>query len=125
MNGVFSTASLERLMTKIVEVRVADVAVSFSQDFDGSVEYIIDDTTATTVDVIYQFVPDALVNTFDVPEVPEQYHDCIVNYVVACERAGGDINTQGAASVDFQLFLEEVRSIIPATRRTKFTHFYN
>jgi hypothetical protein len=43
-------------------------------------------------------------------------HDLITHYVVACERCGGDPETQGTSSADFQLFNEGLREILRETR---------
>lgn len=114
-DGTFNVTSLARECLRITEVRAADSSVDYWQDVPGSGEFSCD-TEAGSVDVIYRFVPKPLENTIDVPELPGHLHDMIVHYVVACERCGGDPDTQDTASADFSLFNTCLAKIQPASR---------
>lgn len=114
-NDTFNVSDLARHCVRVTEVRAGGSSVDYWQDVPGSGEFTCD-TDADSVDVVYRFVPKPLENTIDVPELPGHLHDMIVHYVVACERCGGDPDTQGTASADFQMFNAALSQIQPASR---------
>lgn len=114
-DGMFDVKSLARGCYAISEVRAAGKSVDFWQEPLGS-GFFMCDTKEPTVDVFYRFVPARVSASADVPELPEYMHDLIPLYVVACERCGGDPDTQGTASADFQLFNEGLRELLRETR---------
>ena len=109
-DGVFSVDQLERECLKIVRVMADGRSVGFEQDVDGSGEFTCD-TTAPEVAVYYRFLPKFVVSHTEVPELPNRMHEIIVHYIVACERFGGDPDTQGTASADFEIFNSLVAAI--------------
>lgn len=109
-DGAFSTDDLSRECLKIVEVRDGGKQVDFYQDVDGT-GTVTCVTGAASVDVLYRFLPRPMSSTSDVPEIPNHLHDIVPHYIVACERCGGDPDTQGTASADFQLFNARVAEI--------------
>lgn len=111
----FNVSDLSRECIRITEVRANGSAVDFWQDVPGSGEFSCD-TDADSVDVIYRFMPKPLENVIDAPELPSHLHDMIVHYVVACERCGGDPDTQQTASADFQMFNACLSEMRPASR---------
>ena len=107
----FSVLDLSHGCRKIVKITDnTHNVVDWWQDPPGS-GLITVDTTDSVATVTYQFVPKEVSSTIDVPEVPEIFHDIIPYYIVACERAGGDPNTQSTASVDFQLFNSQLNDM--------------
>lgn len=114
-DSVLDTADLERQCIRIVDVRVDDESIDFYQDYPGSSEFVCD-TNETSVDVIYEYYPKPLADLIDIPELPEHMHDIIPYYVVACERCGGDPETQGTSSADFQLFHSQLAELERSTR---------
>lgn len=111
----FDVKSLQRGCYKIMDVRAAGKSVDFWQEPMGS-GFFMCDTKETAVDVVYQFVPPRISASADRPELPEHMHDLIPLYVVACERCGGDPETQGTASADFQLFNDGIQELQRETR---------
>lgn len=105
----FNVNDLERGCYKIVKIRDRSRRpfVEFWQDPPGS-GIVVVDTQDPVVSVTYRYVPKEMSSTIDVPEIPEIFHDIIPYYIVACERAGGDPQTQSTASVDYQLFNDQV-----------------
>lgn len=122
-NGVFSKTLLTNRAYEIIDVQAAGVSVSFSEEYAGSGTYAVD-TTATSVDVIYRFVPADLTNSIDEPDIPEEYHGMLVNYVVANERANGDPDLQATAATDFNLFSSKLDAVVPCDIPTTLTGFY-
>lgn len=112
---MFSVGDLSRQCYKILAVRAAGKHVDFFQDPPGSGDFVCR-TKEPEVDVTYRFVPNKLSAPSDVPELPEYMHDIIVHYIVACERCGGDPETQGTSSADFQLFNQELSELLRETR---------
>lgn len=103
----FDVTTLERECMKIVKITDADGTLDWWQDPPGS-GIVVVDTKQPQVSVTYRFVPQELSSTVDVPELPSMFHDIIPYYIVACERAGGDPQTQSTASIDFQLFNQQL-----------------
>lgn len=116
-NSTITIADFDREPIRINKVLVADTEVYYEQTYDGSGVFEIDygNATAATADVIYRFAPAKISNSKDVPELPAYMHDIIVNYIVACVRAGGDPSTQASSSVDFQMFNQQLMDIKPST----------
>lgn len=110
----FNVTSLSRGCFMIHSVLVDGKPVDFYQEPAGSGLFTVK-TDANSATVVYQFVPAGLSATTDIPELPPYMHDIIPYYIVACERAGGDPETQGTASVDFQLFNSQLQSILRET----------
>lgn len=108
--GTFRLDDLERQCVKVLDVKANGKSVDYWQEVDGSGEFVAA-TEEPAVDVFYRFLPQTVSSSSDVPELPKHMHDMIVNYVVACERCGGDPDTQGTASADFQLFNSQLASI--------------
>lgn len=109
-DGVFSTDQLERECVKIVRVVANGQSVGFEQDVDGSGEFTCN-TTATEATVYYRFLPKLVVSHIEEPELPRHMHVLITHYIVACERCGGDPDTQGTSSADFEIFNSLVAAI--------------
>lgn len=104
----FDVTTLERECTKIVKITDGShKTLDWWQDPPGS-GLVVVDTNEPAVTVTYRFVPQELSSTVDVPELPSMFHDIIPYYIVACERAGGDPQTQSTASIDFQLFSQQL-----------------
>lgn len=85
----FETNSLTRAPLRFVDVEISE------------------DTALVT----YVPAPAALDALTDVPELPEYTHPIIVNYVVARERASGDVAHQRGSDVYFNLYEREKRSL--------------
>lgn len=115
VDGAFNVADLERQCIRIVEVRAKNGTIGFYQDYPGSGVFKCD-TNEPAVDVIYEYYPALLANVTDTPELPSHMHDIIPFYIVACERCGGDPNTQGTASADFQLFNTQLAELERSAR---------
>ena len=111
----FDLSQLSHECYMVLEVRANGRSVDYYQEPHGS-GYFICATEEPQVDVIYRFVPNKLAAPSSVPELPEYMHDLITHYVVACERCGGDPETQGTASADFQLFNEGLHEILREAR---------
>ena len=111
----FDVSDLTHGCYKIMEVRAKGRPVDFWQEPLGS-GYFLCETKEESVDVIYRYVLKRLSSSTDVPELPEYMHDIIVHYVVACARCGGDPETQGTSSADFQLFNQELSELLRETR---------
>lgn len=114
-DDTFNVAELARECIRITDVRASGASIDYWQDIPGSGVFSCD-TGADSVDVVYRYVPKRLENIIDVPELPTHLHDMIVHYVVACERCGGDPDTQGTASADYQMFNSALSQIHPASR---------
>ncbi len=93
----FSASSLARVPLRFLRVETPAYSAS--------------DETELTALVTYVPVPKALAALTDVPELPEFTHQIIVNYVVARERAAGDVGHQRGADVYFNLYEREKRSL--------------
>ena len=107
----FNVTSLQRGCYKIMGIKDSKKDwLEFWQDPPGS-GIVVCDTTDASVSVTYRYVPRELTSTVDIPELPEMFHDIIPYYIVACERAGGDPQTQSTASVDYQMFNDQLASI--------------
>jgi len=66
-------------------------------------------------EITYQYAPRELSAATDVPELPEACHALIVTYVVARERASGDVSVQRGAGIYFQLY-EAGKRLLPPHR---------
>ena len=55
-------------------------------------------------EITYRFMPRMLTNATDEPELNEACQQLIVTYVVARERASGEVNTQRGGNIYFQLY---------------------
>ena len=122
-SGVFTKTLLSRKAYEIIDVLAADKSVTFSEEYAGSGTYEVD-TDETSVAVIYRFVPAELSNSIDEPEIPEEFHGMLVNYVVANERANGDPSLQSAAKTDFDLFYSKLNNIVPCDIPTVLTGYF-
>lgn len=105
--------------------RADDGAVRFSPDSLARVplrflkaEVSADSSTAL---VTYVPAPKALAAADDVPELPEYTHPIIVNYVVARERASGDVGHQRGSDVYFNLYEREKRSLTQLAPGNRFS----
>lgn len=67
----------------------------------GMVRVNADDGEA---EITYRFMPRMLTNATDEPELNEACQQLIVTYVVARERASGEVNTQRGGNIYFQLY---------------------
>lgn len=95
VNGKFDINSLSCICTKINRIDAPWKVV-------GETVYV--DTKDPTVTVYYRYLPKTMTNDTDKPGIPEQFHRLIVMYVVARHKSGGDADTQGTASVYYQLY---------------------
>ena len=106
----FDITHLDRGCYKIVRIADSTGEKEFWQDPPGS-GFVVVDTKESDVSITYRYVPKEMASTIDEPELPEFLHEIIPHYIVACERAGGDPQTQSTASVDFQLFNEKLATM--------------
>lgn len=109
-NRLLDLDNLSRDVIKLVDVRANGSSVGFEQDADGSGQFVID-TTASSVVVLYRFLPKKLSNPTDVPELPKHMHSYVKYYIVASARCGGDPYTQNTSSADFQMFNQFLYSL--------------
>ncbi len=108
-DGRLDVTKLSRRCVKIEAMWKGADAVRFtSVEKEGRI-LVASDGLCT---VRYRYVPDALENPTDVPAVPEQLHQCIVTYMVACERAQGDPSTQRGATVYFEMYRDQKRALM-------------
>ena len=113
----FATSQLTSECIKVNRVMDGSTRVKFNQDVDGSGTFVCE-TTASSVNVTYEYAPAVLVNLVDVPDLPERLHSLIPYYVVACERVGaGDGDTQSAASPYFSLFNDKLARLVKSSHR--------
>ena len=122
-DGTFAKSLLSHRVFEITDVQASGSSVGFSETFAGSGVFEVD-TTATSVDVIYRFVPDELSNATDAPEIPEEYHGMLVNYVVGNEQVGSDPSLQAIAAANFNMFNAKLNAIIPCDIPTVLTGYY-
>ena len=101
VDGLINPINLPRWCLKILNITVDGKAIAFMRGPSGGV---IVDTAKSAVQVTYRCVPAPLTSASDEPDLPEYVHPLIVLYVVARERAAGDVSTQRGANVYFDLY---------------------
>lgn len=109
-DGAFSINDLERECIRVTSITVNGQPVFYQQDPEGSGLFVVA-PSATEAVVTYRFVPKAMSSSTDTPELPSYMHSVIPYYVVACQRCGGDPDTQGTASAHFSIFNNKVRNL--------------
>lgn len=62
-------------------------------------------------EITYRFMPRMLTNATDEPELNEACQQLIVTYVVARERASGEVNTQRGGNIYFSFMKRASRSL--------------
>ena len=122
-NGTFAKSLLSRRAYEIMDVLAAGESVDFAETTAGSAIYEVD-TEETSVSVVYRFVPADLTNSIDEPEIPEEFHGMLVNYVVGNERANGDPALQQAATYDLNKFYAKLSAIVPCDVPTVLTGYF-
>lgn len=90
-NGRIDCNALERECIRVMSIRQCGREADFYAD-DGEAE------------ITYRFMPRMLTNATDEPELNEACQQLIVTYVVARERASGEVNTQRGGNIYFQLY---------------------
>lgn len=111
--GGFDVSLLPRWCTKIISVRQKKPLMFLLAEETGLISCWDKKGKAEgEVQVRYRCLPNPVENSTDIPELPEQLHQCIVSYVVACDRSEGDASTQGGASVYFQMYNEQKRNLM-------------
>lgn len=106
----FGIDQLERECSRVVRVEADGKQLRFWQKPHGSGVFYVSPVPdgVTTVDVYYRYIPKEMVNTYDVPEIPNYMHHIIPYYVQAMERCGGDPNTQATSNAHFQIFNQKL-----------------
>lgn len=99
----FNMSALANECIRVEAVLDGEDKIDFYQDPPGSGEFVCD-TESATVDVVYRYCPILLTSPTDEPDLPERAHRLIPIYIVACQRCGGDPNTQGTSAAHFALF---------------------
>lgn len=108
-NGRFAIGGLPRWCTKIIGITQDEKPVPYAADEETG---MICAEAEGEVDVRYRCLPRPLENATDSPDLPGELHQCIVSYVVGCDRSQGDASTQGGASIYFQLYNEQKRALL-------------
>lgn len=109
-NSRFSIDDLSRDCLRIMEITENGKRIIFDRETTGHF-YVLAKDPNGKVKVFYRFMPRDMTSTSDVPELPNHIQRAIPYYVVACERCGGDPETQGTSSAHFSLFNSEVAMI--------------
>lgn len=109
VNRRFDVSELSRWCVKITDLTKDKKPIRFDRAEDVGIIQVYEDGD---VDVRYRCLPLPMENATDKPDLPAQLHQCIVSYVVACDRSEGDASTQGGASVYFQLYNEQKRALM-------------
>ena len=110
--GSIDLAALNRKCLKVLRVSRGKKELPFC--WGGSAGVLtLPGAPDEEVEITYQYAPKELTAATDVPELPETCHALIVTYVVARERASGDVGVQRGASVYFQLYEAGKRLLLP------------
>lgn len=108
-DGMFHISELPRWCTKLYGITQDGKELAFDMAAETGMVAV---NAEGEVAVRYRYLPINLENATDRPDLPPQLHQCIVSYVVGCDRSGGDSSTQGGASIYFQLYNEQKRSLL-------------
>lgn len=108
-DGVFHISALPRWCTKLINIQQNGKNVDFKMAVETGMIAV---NASGEVAVRYRYLPLNMENATDSPDLPKQLHQCIVSYVVGCDRSGGDASTQGGASIYFQLYNEQKRDLL-------------
>ena len=102
-NGRVDCRGLERECIRVMRINKDGRDVGFYTDEreTGVVRVAAGDGEA---EITYGFMPRPLTNASDEPELSEACQRLIVTYVVARERASGEVNTQRGGNIYFQLY---------------------
>lgn len=102
-NGRIDCNALERECIRVMSIRQCGREADFYADerSAGVVRVNAEDGEA---EITYRFMPRMLTNATDEPELNEACQQLIVTYVVARERASGEVNTQRGGNIYFQLY---------------------
>lgn len=88
--------------------------IKFIEVVQGNKRYSrIKDCPDGEAEITYRYSPKKMANTTDQPDIPEHMHGLIVTYVVARERASGDVTTQRGANIYMQLYEAGKTSLRP------------
>lgn len=107
--GLFNVALLSHECIKVYAIEQGGKPLRFSGMDTGMLAVGGSGAAQAT----YRFVPAILTSPTDVPEVPGWMHGLIVCYVVARERAAGDVGLQRGGNVYFQMYEAGKRGIRP------------
>ncbi len=119
MDGTLDVNGLSRWCMKVISVRQGIKNVSFDwNEANGLIAVAADGE----IEVRYRYAPKPLENPTDVPDVPEQLHQCMVSYMVACDRAEGDPSTQGGASLYFEQYRDQKRGLMRGGMGTPYSY---
>lgn len=110
-DGAFNIEELSEFCIKLISVRADGIEQKFEMEHETGIVDVLSKSDIT-VDVCYRFVPKPLKNATDTPALPEQLHQCIVSYIVACERLEGDPSSQNGASIYFKLYNDQKRLLM-------------
>lgn len=109
-NGMIDCAALKRPCIKVVRVTQNGKTLKFGGENCPTGKIAIQNCGAggngESANVLYAYLPKPLSAPTDVPELPPLCHRLIVTYVVARERASGDVSTQNGGNVFFRLYYE-------------------
>jgi hypothetical protein len=115
-NASFNVSALSNDLFAIVRILDSEGnTLEFDVPDDEETGKIVVTTEESSVKVVYRFVPDAIKNSQDVPDIPERYHGMIVYWVAGCELSNGEDVSMAAASSNFQMFNRELSKVRPAT----------
>lgn len=109
-DGCFDLLDLSRDCLKIVEISEDGKKRRFDRVYTGRIR-VCNAKPDAVVKVFYRFLPREMTSTSDVPELPNHIQRALPYFVVACQRCGGDPDTQGTSSAHFSLFNSEVAMI--------------
>ena len=109
-NGRIDCNALERECIRVMSIRQCGREADFYADerSAGVVRVNADDGEA---EITYRFMPRMLTNATDEPEPNEACRQLIVTYVVARERASGEVTRSAAATYIFSFTKRASRSL--------------
>jgi len=117
VDGSFNVAILQKTCSRVMRV-TQDGRELYTVVGDSFGDIKVQGAKEEPVRVKYLYVPRPIVELFDKPDVPEQFFPIIANYIVACHKGNGNPNTQGEASLYFQLYQTDKRNLIRFLRGT-------
>ena len=100
-NKTFDTASLLHSCVKVCSLKKDGAEIPFSE---GGASGILAADTDGGAEITYIYMPAVLSSPTDEPELPAWCHGLIVSYVVARERASGDVNNQSGSNIYFSMY---------------------
>ena len=101
VGGEIDLSSLARPCTRVEKIEQMGHSVPFRA---GETPNRVLVPYSSSAEVTYRFMPARLEHTDDVSELNEALHPLIVSYVVARERMGGDVATQGGGNIYLSMY---------------------